>query len=204
MQLALAATAFAVVVPAELPDKTFVSCIVLGARYRALPVWCGAAAGLVLQAAVGSAAGRLLGLLPRQALDSIVAALFFGGAAVLLAGREEREEREGGELAEREERSLGRHGEPSALRVAATTFAVVAVAELGDLTQVVVANLSARSRDPLSVFVGASVAFLAVSAVGVAAGRTVVRVVPLSLIRRISALVLVGFGVASAVAAAGA
>ncbi len=66
-----------------------------------------------------------------------------------------------------------------------------------------IANLSARYRDPLSVFVGSAAALVAVSALGVAAGRTVVRVVPLSLVRRLSGLVLLGFGVASAVAAAG-
>ncbi|MDA8292177.1 MAG: TMEM165/GDT1 family protein [Actinomycetota bacterium] len=87
--------------------------------------------------------------------------------------------------------------------MAATTFVVVALAELGDLTQVLIANLSARYRDPLSVFVGSAAALVAVSALGVAAGRTVVRVVPLSLVRRLSGLVLLGFGVASAVAAAG-
>ena len=67
-------------------------------------------------------------------------------------------------LAEEETSEIGAAGEPSSLRIAATTFGVVALAELGDLTQVVVANLSARYRDALSVFVGSSVAFLLVAA----------------------------------------
>ncbi|MDA8292105.1 MAG: TMEM165/GDT1 family protein, partial [Actinomycetota bacterium] len=151
MRVGLVLATFALVVPAELPDKTFVSCVVLGARYRPVPVWCGAAAGLVLQAGVGSAAGRLLSLAPRRVVDAVVAALLCAGAVYLLASREEREEAEGGELASREERSLGGAAEPSGLRIAATTFVVVALAELGDLTQVLIANLSARYRDPLSV-----------------------------------------------------
>jgi len=203
VNLGLAAATFAVVVPAELPDKTFVSCVVLGARYRPFPVWCGAAAGLVLQAGVGSAAGRLVALAPHRVVEGVVAALFLAGAAYMLLRHESSEEHEGEMLAEEEAREIGTAGEPSSLPIAATTFGVVALAELGDLTQVVVANLSARYRDALSVFVGSSVAFLLVAAVGVGAGRTIVRVVPLELVRRVSGVVLLGLGIASAVAAAG-
>lgn len=207
MNLGLAAATFAIVIPAELPDKTFISCVVLGARYRPLPVWCGAAAALVLQAGVGAAAGRLVGLAPHRVVQGVVAALFVAGGAYLVLGseaREEREEREGLDIAEEDRGEIELVAAPSDLRIALTTFGVVALAELGDLTQVVIANLSARYDDALAVFAGASLALVLVSAFGVAAGRTIVRVVPLALVRRISGLVLLGLGVASAVAAAGA
>ncbi|HVC24684.1 MAG TPA: TMEM165/GDT1 family protein [Acidimicrobiales bacterium] len=204
MNLGLAAATFAIVIPAELPDKTFISCVVLGARYRPLPVWCGAAAALVLQAGVGAAAGRLVGLAPHRLVQGVVAALFVAGGAYLVLGSEAREEREGLDIAEEDRGEIELVAAPSDLRIALTTFGVVALAELGDLTQVVIANLSARYDDALAVFAGASLALVLVSAFGVAAGRTIVRVVPLALVRRISGLVLLGLGVASAVAAAGA
>jgi Ca2+/H+ antiporter, TMEM165/GDT1 family len=204
MNFGLAAATFALVIPAELPDKTFISSVVLSTRHRPLPVWIGAASGLILQAGIAVVAGRLIALLPHRVVGAIVAALFLGGAAYLLFKKEEVVEEQGEEIAEREEGlveggtrlSLPRD---RALRLAATSFAVVALAEFGDLTQVLIANLSARSRDPLSVFVGGAVAFIVISGIGVAAGRTLTRVVPLSVVRRISGLALLGLGIWSLV-----
>src|ERR1019366_5267360 len=68
------------VIPAELPDKTFISCLVLSSRHRPLPVWVGAVSALVLQAALAVVAGGLLTLLPKVTVRSVVAALFVGGA----------------------------------------------------------------------------------------------------------------------------
>jgi putative Ca2+/H+ antiporter (TMEM165/GDT1 family) len=201
VNFAIAATAFAVVVPAELPDKTFISCVVLASRHRPLPVWCGAVAGLVLQAGIAAAAGRLLDLAPHRAVEWVVAALFLGGGAFLLLGSEKDEEAAGTRAASRADGESV--AQVPALRIAATTFAVVALAEMGDLPQVVVADLSARDGSPVSVFAGAAVAFVLLSAVGVALGRTITRVVPLVAVRRLSGLVLLGLAVWSAVGAAG-
>ena len=41
MDLAVAATTFALIFPVELPDKTFVASLVLATRYRPLLVWVG-------------------------------------------------------------------------------------------------------------------------------------------------------------------
>ncbi|HLX77481.1 MAG TPA: TMEM165/GDT1 family protein [Acidimicrobiales bacterium] len=208
MNFGLAAATFAIVIPAELPDKTFLASIVLSARHRPLPVFAGVAAGLVVQAAIAVVAGRLLALAPRRIVDAVVAAVFFGGAAYLWFGKEENAEHAGEEMAAREEAIVAADAavlvRPSTgVRIAATTFFVVVLAEFGDLTQVLLANLSARTRDATSVFVGAVAAFLLTSALGVALGRTITRFVPLALVRKLSAAVLVGLGVWSAVAAAG-
>ena len=76
MDLAIAATTLALVVPAELPDKTFIACLVLSSRHRPLPVWVGACSALVLQAGTAVVAVGLIALLPRLAVRSVVAALF--------------------------------------------------------------------------------------------------------------------------------
>ncbi len=44
MNLAAAGTSFLIILPAELPDKTVLACIVMGSRYRPLYVFAGAAA----------------------------------------------------------------------------------------------------------------------------------------------------------------
>lgn len=158
MDLAVAVTTFALVIPAELPDKTFVSCLVLSSRHRPLPVWVGACSALVLQSAVAVVAGGLISLLPKLAVRSLVAALFLGGAVYLLVTTEHAEQERAEQLASGEERSLADR-RSSFWRVTAITFGVVALAEFGDITQVLIANLAAHYRDRAAVFAGATAGF---------------------------------------------
>ena len=81
-------------------------------------------------------------------------------------------------------------------RLIASTFGVVFLAELGDKTQLAAMTMSASSRKPLSVFIGASVALAAVSAIGVAVGGGLAEVVPMSVVRKVSAALFVLIGVA--------
>ena len=67
-------------------------------------------------------------------------------------------------------------------------FGIVFVAEWGDLTQLATASL-ATTRPPLSVLVGASLAMICVSAIGVIAGRALLRVVPERVLHRTAAVV---------------
>ncbi|HWI62170.1 MAG TPA: TMEM165/GDT1 family protein [Symbiobacteriaceae bacterium] len=74
------------------------------------------------------------------------------------------------------------------------TFAVIFLAELGDKTQLMVMSMSARSKSPQMVFFGAALALIASSLLAVAAGDTLLRMVPLRLIRMATgaAFVLIG------------
>jgi putative Ca2+/H+ antiporter (TMEM165/GDT1 family) len=63
----------------------------------------------------------------------------------------------------------------------------VFVAEWGDVTQILTAALAAKYHDPLSVFVGSLLALWAVAAIGIIAGRNLLKVVPLRLVQRIAA-----------------
>ena len=83
----------------------------------------------------------LFHLLPHRALEIIVAVMFAVGG--LLALREALKEREEEELVEKE---VASHR-----RVAVTAFLVIFLAEWGDLTQILTANLAAHYHDPLSV-----------------------------------------------------
>lgn len=77
-----------------------------------------------------------------------------------------------------------------------STFGAIFLAELGDKTQLAAVTLSASTKRPLAVFIGASLALTAVSAIGVAVGAGLSEVIPLTVIRKISAAAFVLIGVA--------
>lgn len=194
MSLAIAATAFAVIFTAELPDKTALASLILGSRYRPAYVFTGIAAAFAVHVGLAVAAGSLLALLPHRPLEIIVAVLFAAGAVLLLRGRQD-------EVGDEHVEFHGR--EPSFWRVAWTGFAVILVAEFGDLTQIAVATLAARYHDPLSVAVGSVVALWAVAAIAIVGGRSLLKIIPLTWITRLAAvimLVMAGFSLAAAVA----
>jgi putative Ca2+/H+ antiporter (TMEM165/GDT1 family) len=142
------------------------------------------------------AAGSLLSLIPERPLQAIVAALFLLGAYLMLRshGREEGEE-EGEEAPE-----LG--DDPTFRKVAWTSFAVIFVAEFGDLTQIVTANLAAKYHAPFAVGLGAVLGLWAVGALAIIGGRGLLKLLPLHLIVRAAAVVMVllaGFSLAKAI-----
>ncbi len=81
------------------------------------------------------------------------------------------------------------------LRVVWTACATLFLAELGDKTQLAVLTLVASTRQPLAVFIGASIALLLVTALGVLFGQGLVRVLPQGLLHKAAALVFVAIGV---------
>jgi putative Ca2+/H+ antiporter (TMEM165/GDT1 family) len=192
MSLAIAATVFAVIFTAELPDKTALASLVLGSRYRPTWVFTGVAAAFAVHVGLAIAAGSLLGLIPHRPLEIIVAVLFAIGAVVLLRGRHEDGDDEQVEL----------HGrEPGFWRVAGTSFMVILVAEFGDLTQIATATLAAHYRDPAAVATGAVLGLWAVGGLAIVGGRGLLKLIPLRWISRIAAvimLVLAGISLAAA------
>jgi putative Ca2+/H+ antiporter (TMEM165/GDT1 family) len=178
--LAVALTTFAVILLAELPDKTALASLVLGTRHRPAPVLIGIAAAFAVHVVLAVAAGSLLGLLPHRTLEIVVAAAFFAGAVLLLIERKPTTEAAGpGPRSERFWPAAG------------TGFAVILVAEFGDLTQFVIANLVARFHDPVAVGAGAVTAMWAVAAAAVFGGRSLLRLVPVTLVTRTAAALMV-------------
>ncbi len=74
------------------------------------------------------------------------------------------------------------------------SFVLVAVAELGDKTQIAVITLSSRFKS-LSVFLGAMLAFLLVTGIAVAFGDALTRFLPRFWIRIVAAAIFLIFGV---------
>lgn len=81
------------------------------------------------------------------------------------------------------------------LRVLLTTFGVIFLAEMGDKTQLAAMTLSAQTKKPWAVFIGASIALAAVSAVGVLAGAMLGNYVPLEWVKRVAAVAFIVIGV---------
>ncbi|GKQ34187.1 TMEM165/GDT1 family protein [Streptomyces sp. A012304] len=183
ISLTVTALVFGVVFLAELPDKTALAGLVLGTRYRASYVFAGVAAAFALHVALAVAAGSVLTLLPQQLVHALTGVLFLGGAAVLLMRKGEDEE----EIRKPENQSFW--------KVSGAGFMLILVAEFGDLTQIMTANLAARYDDPLSVGLGAVLALWAVAGLGIVGGKALMKKVPLKLITQIAALLMLALGV---------
>lgn len=68
-------------------------------------------------------------------------------------------------------------------QVVISTFAAVFFAELGDKTQLSTMMLASSKKAPMSVFLGASLALVLSSLIGVIVGDTLYRFIPASVIR---------------------
>ena len=77
----------------------------------------------------------------------------------------------------------------------ASTFVAIFLAELGDKTQLAALSLSAGSTSKWTVFAASALALVATSAIAVAAGDLVSRVVSPLWLRRIAGVVFVAMGV---------
>jgi Ca2+/H+ antiporter, TMEM165/GDT1 family len=190
---AVVLTTFVVIFPAELPDKSLFASLVLGTRFRPLPVFVGVAAAFAVHVVIAVAIGGVFALLPQRLVLFVVAALFAAGAAVLLLGREE-----DGDAAQA---SAAAGAMRSPLRVALASFGVVFLGEWGDITQITTANLAARYGDPVSVGVGALLALWSVAALALTVGRGLLQRVPTRLVRRLTGLVLAVLAVVTLVEA---
>ena len=183
MQPAVVFAVFPIIFLGELPDKTMFASLILSTRGRPVLVWLGAAAAFAIHVVIAVTIGvALFHLLPHRALAAVVAAMFLVGAALALreATKEEKEEEE---LVERE--TTAHH------RVVVTAFLVIFLAEWGDLTQILMANLAAHYHAPLSVAVGSVLALWAVAGIAVVGGQGLLRLVEVRTLRIVTAVVLV-------------
>ena len=184
MNLAVALTTLALVLPVELPDKTLMATLVLSTRYRPLPVLAGVSAAFAVQCAIAVTAGQLLTLLPERLVAGVVAVLFAVGAVILLRGSAAEED---------DEVAAERAARRGPVAVAATSFGVLFAAEWGDASQLATAALTARYEDPVSVFAGSFTALVTVATLAVLLGGIVTRKVPLRLVQRVAGVLFAVF-----------
>jgi putative Ca2+/H+ antiporter (TMEM165/GDT1 family) len=182
VNFAIAAAVFPIIFIGELPDKTMFASLVLATRGRPLAVWVGAAAAFAVHVVIATTIGvALFHLVPHRLLDGIVALLFLAGAALAIREAAKADQEEA--IVEKEVAS-GR-------RVVTTAFIVIFLAEWGDLTQILTANLAAHYHSPVSVGVGAVLALWAVAALAVIGGQSILRFVNIKTLRIITAVALI-------------
>jgi Ca2+/H+ antiporter, TMEM165/GDT1 family len=183
---AIVIAVFPVIFIGELPDKTMFASLVLSTKGRPFMVWLGAAGAFVVHVLIAVTIGvALFRVLPHRAVELVVAGLFLVGAVLALreARNETAHETKETDLVDREE--LGHR------RTAATAFVVIFLAEWGDLTQILTANMAARYHAPISVAAGAVLALWTVAALAVVGGSSLLRVINIRTVRIITAIVLV-------------
>ena len=182
MSFTIVLTAFLLIFPIELPDKTFIATLVLATRYKPLMVWIGVAAAFLVQTVVAVTLGGLIGRLPRTPVEIFAALMFLVGGFILIrgAGTADVEEVEIEHEFEAKTKT-GVHG----LRAVGASFLVLFVAEWGDLSQLLTAGLVVKYEDPVSVGVGAFLALATVSALAAVLGRTLLKWIRLATIRRV-------------------
>lgn len=199
LNVAVIAIVFALTFVSELPDKTTVAGLVLGTRFPWRWVFTGMAAAFLTHVAIAVVAGSMISLLPRRPVEVIVAVLFALGAVLVWREglKDERAEEEQAEETELETAP----GSAGFWKVAGWGYAVIFVAEWGDLTQILTVNLAAKYQNPLSVGIGAVLGLWAVGLLAILGGKTLLKVLPIKWITRVGALVMLVLAGFSRVAA---
>jgi putative Ca2+/H+ antiporter (TMEM165/GDT1 family) len=179
VKLAVIVAVFPVIFLGELPDKSMFASVVMATKGRPRQVWLGAAAAFAVHVAIATTIGvGLFNLLPHRVIEALVAVAF--GVGAVYAWREGAKDEE--ELVEQE---------AVAHTVFTTAFLVIFLAEWGDLTQILTANLAAQYHSSLSVGIGAVAALWLVAALAVVGGQGLLRWVPVATVRKATAAVLV-------------
>ncbi|MCF6205006.1 MAG: TMEM165/GDT1 family protein [Methylococcaceae bacterium] len=172
---ATASTSFFLIFAAEIGDKSQLVCMTLAARHRLLPVLLGAITSFAFLNGLAVIFGAAIANWFSDYVVSISVAVLFAifGFHSLFSTEEE----EGGEMVEKS----GHH-------LFFTTFLLITFAEFGDKTQLAVVALSSTGQS-VAVWIGATSALILTSTLGVVAGTTLLKKVPLALLHKISGFI---------------
>lgn len=175
---------FTLIALAEIGDKSQLVCMTLAVRHRHWPVILGAVVAFILLNTLAVLFGAgVAAWVPERVTAGLVAVLFAAFGIHALLNRDE------GEAVEVVEHPA--HG------IFFATLLLIFVAEFGDKTQIAVAGL-AGSMAPLPVWLGATVALVLVSILGVWLGRTVLQRIPLKWLHRLSGGIFILFALLAA------
>jgi putative Ca2+/H+ antiporter (TMEM165/GDT1 family) len=177
--LSITLSTFTLIALAEIGDKSQLVCMALAARHRHWPVILGAASAFVALNALAVLFGAGIALwVPERVIAGTVAVIFglFGVYAL-------RTEPEG---------DSEKVVEQPYHSIFLTTLLLIFVAEFGDKTQIAIAGL-ASSMAPFAVWLGATLALILVSVLGVWFGRTVLQRIPIEWLHRLSGVIFILF-----------
>lgn len=186
IDLLVVALAFGAIFVVELPDKTFIATLVMSTKMRPLFVWIGVGLAFMVQTGVAIGIGKAASFLPEQLIHTVAAMMFAIGAVILV--REARSA-DADEPEQEAEYAVKADATAHGFKVVVTSFLVLFAAEWGDLSQLLTISLAAKYDDPVSVFIGAWGALLAVSGLAVIVGRVLLQHVKESVLHYIGATV---------------
>ena len=170
---------------AELGDKTQLLALDFGARYPLRTVALGLTLGYALANVVATVVGGILGAaLPARPIQIVGGLIFLGFAVAALR----RSDDDVGDTA------VG-IASTSTFAILSSIAATIAVAEMGDKTQVATVTLASQSS-PVGVWIGATLGAASSGMVGAVAGNVIGDRVPTRALGITSAVLFAVFGVA--------
>ena len=179
MSLSTFLSSFTLVALAEIGDKSQFVCMTLAARHRHWPVILGATVAFIALNTLAVLFGASVAALIPERVTAALVAILFGAFGVHF-------------LLYQDDVSSSETIEKAGRSIFFTTLLLIFFAEFGDKTQIAVAGL-ASTMDALSVWLGATLALVLVSALGAWFGRTMLQRLPLHWIHRLSGMIFILF-----------
>lgn len=182
-ELSVVGTSFLLIFAAELGDKSQLVCMTLAGRHRAKPIFWGALSAFALLNGLAVIFGSVIASwVPVHWISALVSGLFlFFGVQAILAQEGEEEEI---------------NAEKTTHGIFLSTLLIITLAEFGDKTQLAVVALSSTAS-ALAVWIGSTLALATTSALGIVAGRSLVKNIPLVFIHRISGAIFILLSIAA-------
>ena len=180
-------SSFALIFTAELPDKTAFAVLLMSGKGKSRALFFGAGFAFLIQTLVAVLVGGFISRFPEFWIRLFSGLLFLGfswmGFREMRAGRETAQELE--------------HPNPKSLRrgMFLKSFLMIFAAEWGDITQLATASLVASHHDRFSIFWGAFLALLSVTAIAILLGHRLKRLIPEHRIQWFSSCLMGGIGI---------
>ncbi|VVB94764.1 Uncharacterised protein [uncultured archaeon] len=180
MDLTPLLTTFGLIAMAELGDKTQLTVIALSAGYDRVKVFSGVVLAFALVTGLGVLVGEgLLQIIPENFIKIMAGLLFILFGIRILMSKEDCDD----------------EGNSQVNNVFISTFSMIALAEMGDKTQLSAITLAAKYNSPYMVFIGAVLALASISLIGIIVGKKLCEIVPLSKIKLGAGALFILFGI---------
>lgn len=173
---------FALIFVAELPDKTALAALILATRHHGGGVFLGCAGAFLIQNIVAVLFGSVFSLLPHTVVHIASGLLFLLFAGLMWFRKDEKK----GDLKE-----IPANFWPTVGKA----FMVIFIAEWGDLTQLAAATLVAKTQEPWTIFLSATLALWCTSALAVIVGSQAQKWINAELLQKIVAILFAAVGI---------